>query len=345
MLETSARLLKLLSLLQSRPEWTGTELAGRLDVTTRTVRNDIDRLRTLGYPVDAARGRTGHYRLGAGASLPPLLLDDDEAVAVALGLRAASASAVERVAASSTQALAKLEQVLPSRLRRRVNALSDATTHVADDAGIPDRDPSVDPDALSAIAAAIRDHEWLRFDEGDQQRLVEPYRLVTWERRWYLVARDPHDGTWGVHRVDQLSLRMPTRRRFTPVALPDNDVERFVMYRVAYQGWKVHARVTVLAPAAEVSARINAAVGIVEPVDDTSCVLVTGADSISTLAVYVSLLDLDIRVTEPPELVERMRVLGERYTAAAPEGPSADPRPPTDDPRADRAVPIPFQRA
>jgi predicted DNA-binding transcriptional regulator YafY len=323
MLETSARLLKLLSLLQSRPDWTGTELAERLEVSTRTVRNDIDRLRTLGYPVDAARGRAGHYRLGAGANLPPLLLDDDEAVAVALGLRAASASAIERVASSSAQALAKLEQVLPSRLRRRVNALTRATTHVADDAGIPDRDPSVDPDALSAIAAAIRDTEWLRFDEtapaADEQieRLVEPYRLVTWERRWYLVARDPRDGTWGVHRVDRMRLRMPTHRQFTPHPLPDNDVERFVMYRVAYQGWKVHTRITVLAPAAAVSARINAAVGIVEPVDDSSCVLVTGADSVSTLAVYAGLLDLDMRVTEPPELVERMRVLGRRYTAAA----------------------------
>jgi predicted DNA-binding transcriptional regulator YafY len=316
MLETSARMLSLLSLLQSRATWSGTELAARLAVTTRTVRNDIERLRALGYPVEAARGSSGHYRLGAGADLPPLLFEDDEAVAVAIGLRAASASAIERVAESSARALAKLEQVLPSRLRRRVHTLVATTTHVAHDAGIPDPDPVVDPDALTAIAAAVRDREWLRFESDDGAHLVEPYRLVTWERRWYLLAREPTSDTWGVHRVDRMLLKMPTHRRFEPRALPDHDVERFVMYRVAYEGWKVHARITVLAPAREVRARINAAVGIIESVDEDSCVLVTGADSIETLAVYAGLLDLEMRVTEPPELVERMRVLAGRYAAA-----------------------------
>lgn len=316
MLETSARMLSLLSLLQSRPAWSGSELADRLGVTGRTVRNDIERLRTLGYPVDATRGSAGNYRLGAGASLPPLLFEDDEAVAVALGLRAASTSAIERVAESSARALAKLEQVLPSRLRRRVHALAGAT-HVADDAGIPDPDPVVDPEALTAIAAAVRDHEWLRFETDGAAHLVEPYRLVTWERRWYLVARDPQSGLWGVHRVDRMRLKMPTRRLFEQRPLPDPDVERFVMYRVAFEGWTVHARITVLASADEVRSRINAAVGIVEPVDDDTCVLVTGADSVETLAVYAGLLDLEMRVTEPPELVERMRVLASRYAAAA----------------------------
>jgi predicted DNA-binding transcriptional regulator YafY len=323
MLETSARLLSMLSLLQSRPSWSGTELAERLRVTTRTVRNDVDRLRTLGYPVNATRGSLGHYRLGAGATLPPLLLDDDEAVAVALGLRAASASAIERVAESSAQALAKLEQVLPSRLRRQVNTLTATTTQVADDAGIPDADPRVDPATLTAIAAAIRDVEWLRFEYDGSWRLVEPYRLVSWERRWYLLGREPENGHWGVFRVDRATLRPRTGRRFRPQPLPDDDVSRYVMRTVAYQGWNVHARITVLAPAAEVEARINPAVGIVEALDEHTSVLVTGADSIETMAVYIGLLDLDIRVTDPPELVERLRDLAKRYAAAVGNGDSA----------------------
>lgn len=316
MLETSARLLSLLSLLQSRRAWSGTELAARLDVTTRTVRNDIDRLRTLGYPVNAERGVHGNYRLGAGAALPPLLLDDDEAIAVVLGLRAASTSTVERVAESSALALAKLEQVLPSRLRRQVQTLSQVTTQVADDAGIPDPDPRVDPETLTAVASAIRDVEWLRFDYDTTPRLVEPYRLVSWERRWYLLGRDPEADVWGVFRLDRMTLRMRTGRRFRPQALPEEDVSAYVMRAVAYEGWVVHARITVLAPASEVMARINPAAGIVEAVDDHTCVFITGADSVATMAVYVGLLDLDFRVEEPPELVNRMRVLSERYRAA-----------------------------
>lgn len=316
MRETSARLLALLSLLQSRPQWSGTELAQRLDVTTRTIRNDIDRLRTLGYPVAAERGVRGSYRLGAGTALPPLLLEDDEAIAVVLGMRAASTSSIERVAESSAIALAKLEQVLPSRLRRQVTALSQATTQVADDAGVNDADPRLDPEMLTAVAAAIRDVEWLRFEYDGEPRLVEPYRLVSWERRWYLLGRDPEADSWGVFRLDRMVLRMRTGRRFAPQPLPDENVSAYVMRAVAYEGWAVHARVTVLAAASEVSARINPAVGIVEPVDDETCVLITGADSVATLAVYVGLLDLDIRVEEPPELVERMRILSRRYGEA-----------------------------
>lgn len=316
MLETSARLLALLSLLQSRPHWSGAELAERLDVTTRTIRNDIDRLRVLGYPVNAERGVHGNYRLGAGAALPPLLLEDDEAIAVVLGLRAASTSSVERVAESSAVALAKLEQVLPSRLRRQVKTLSQVTTQVADDAGVPERDPVFDPDMLTAVAAAIRDLEWIRFEYDGVKRLVEPYRLVSWERRWYLLGREPDAETWGVFRLDRMVLRPRTGRRFTPQPLPTDDVSAYVMRAVAYEGWSVHARITVLAPASEVLARINPAVGIVEPIDDQTCVLITGADSVSTIAVYVGLLDLDIRVEEPAELVVWMKKLSRRYGEA-----------------------------
>ncbi|TFV67766.1 UNVERIFIED_ORG: WYL domain-containing protein [Bacillus sp. AZ43] len=318
MLETSARLLSLLALLQSRPAWTGPELADRLGVTTRTVRNDVERLRTLGYPVEATRGALGSYRLGAGASLPPLLLDDEEAVALTLGLRAAAASAIDRVAESSARALAKLEQVLPSRLRRQVSSLTAATTQIADDAGTPETDPQVDPEALTAVAAAIRDVEWLRFQHEDVRVLVEPYRLVSWERRWYLLGREPETGRWRVFRLDRMTLSPRTGRRFEPQPLPADDIRAYVMRAVAYEGWAVHARITVLAPAAEVRARINPAVGVVEEVDEHTSVLVTGADSVDTMAVYVSLLDLDFRVLEPPELVERVRVLAARYAAAVP---------------------------
>ncbi|HWD61068.1 MAG TPA: WYL domain-containing protein [Humibacter sp.] len=318
MTTTPVRLLSLLAALQSRPQWSATELAARFDVTTRTVRNDVERLRDLGYPVETSRGRTGGYRLGAGASLPPLLLDDDEAVAVTLGLRAVAAGTLERVAETSARALAKLDYLLPNRLRRQVSALSKATVQVADDAGIPDPDPHLDPDALTAISLAIRDVHWLRFETDGAARLLEPYRLVSWERRWYLLGRDPETDEWPVIRVDAMTLRMPTHRPFRPHPLPMDDVRAHVMRAVAYSGWKVHARVTVLASADEVRSRINAAVGIVEPIDERTCVLITGADSVGTLAVYLGLLDLDVRVTDPPELVERMRTLAVRYAAATP---------------------------
>ena len=189
MLETSARLLRLLSLLQSRRDWTSAELATRLGVTTRTIRNDIRRLRTLGYPVDARPGVAGGYRLGTHGALPPLLLDDEEAVAVAVGLRTAASGSVAGVEETSVRALAKLQQVLPSRLRHRISAFQSSTMLM------PSHGPQVDPDVLTVIAAASRDHERLRFDYLTHsgvasRRSVEPYRLVNDHRRWYLVAWD-----------------------------------------------------------------------------------------------------------------------------------------------------------
>ena len=189
MLETSARLLALLGLMQTRPDWTGAELATRLDVTPRTIRNDIERLRALGYPVDATRGRAGSYRLGAGGRLPPLLLDDEEAVAVAIGLRVATG--VAGITDAGERALAKLLQVLPSRLRPTVDALAATVDRGPENIGTDAPDPEVDPAVLAAAAQAIRDQEWLRFDYPDGARLVEPYRLLSWQRRWYLVGRDP----------------------------------------------------------------------------------------------------------------------------------------------------------
>ncbi|HEX6340964.1 helix-turn-helix transcriptional regulator [Umezawaea sp.] len=333
MLDTSSRLLALLALMQSRPAWSGSELAERLNVTGRTIRNDVDRLRELGYPVDAVRGPAGHYRLGVGAKLPPLLLDDDEAVAVAIGLRAGRG--VAGIEDSAARALAKLQQVLPHRLRRQVTAVHQAMTEGPENTGGNVADPVVDPTALATIAAAVRDSELLRFDYAAPDRtddgprrndasapfgewpvLVEPYRLVSWERHWYLVARGPETGTWHTYRVDWISLRMATGRRFTAVALPGGDYADFVLRDVATAGWRVHARITVFAPAEDVLARINPAVGVVEAVDGSTSVLVTGADSLELIAVYTGMLGLDFHVTEPPELVEHLRVLGGRYARA-----------------------------
>ncbi|GAA1395222.1 YafY family protein [Pseudonocardia kongjuensis] len=323
MADTAARMLTLLGLLQSRPEWTGPELARRLGVGERTVRNDIARLRGLDYPVHAVRGAAGHYRLGAGARLPPLQLDDAEAVAVAIALRTAGDGGGP-LGESSGRALAKLDQVLPDRLRRRVAAIHDSTAAGPRNTDTADPDPEVDPAALTALASAIRDHELVRLDLPGQQwpATVEPYRLVAWQGRWYLVGRA--EAAWRTWRVDLVGLRPPTGRRFAPDPLPGGDYPALVLREVASTGWKVHVRITVEAPAATVLARINPAVGMVEEIDDRRCVLVTGADSIGTVAVYIGLLDLDFHVTEPPELVDRLRVLAARYARAAGPVPPPD---------------------
>jgi predicted DNA-binding transcriptional regulator YafY len=315
MRQTSGRLLALLGLLQSRPVWSGAELAGRLEVSGRTVRNDMERLRNLDYPVEAVRGPGGHYRLGVGAKLPPLLLDDDEAVAVAVGLRAVTG--VSGIEDTSARALAKLDAVLPHRLRLRVNAVRDAVEAAPENTGTNVPDPEVEGTLLMAVAAAIRDHEEIRFAYRDDERYqVEPYRLVSWQRRWYLVARDGRNDTWSNFRLDWMELRIPGGRRFAPVELPGGDYPAFVLRTTAFAGWQVHVRITVYAPAAEVLSRINPAVGVVEALDDDTCVLVTGADSVETVAVYIGMLGLDFTVTEPPELVDHLSTLAKRYARA-----------------------------
>jgi predicted DNA-binding transcriptional regulator YafY len=331
MWETSARLLKLLSLLQARRDWSGADLAVRLEVSERTVRRDVERLRDLGYPVHASRGTDGGYRLGAGAAMPPLLLDDDEAVAVAVGLRTAARSPVTGIEETSVRALAKLENILPSRLRRRVSALADYTVPIPPDSPAP----PVDPTVLTTLASACRDHERLRFDYRSHDgsgtvRSVEPYRLVSWGRKWYLVAWDTERDDWRTFRVDRIEPRTPGGPRFTPREFP-GDVAAYVARGVSAAGHRFQARITVHAPAEVVAARINPAIGVVEGIDEHSCVLSTGADSVETVAVYAGLLDADFTVSEPPELVERLRMLADRYRRAAgagvaPSGPGVLPR-------------------
>lgn len=310
---TAGRLLALLGLLQSRSEWSGAELADRLDVTGRTVRNDVARLRELGYPVVGVRGPGGRYRMGVGGKLPPLVLDDEEAVAIAVGLR--SASAVVGLEESSARALGKLEHVLPDRLRRQVAALRDATSAGPVNTSSNVEDPAVDPVLLTELAAAIRDHQGLRCWYREEPREIEPARLVAWQRRWYLVGRDVGSGEWQPFRVDWLELRTPGGRRFEPTD-PPVDLTELVVREVARTGWAVHARVLVHAPADDVLARINPAVGTVEPVDDRTCVLVTGGDSIETVAVWIGMLGLDFTVREPPRLVEHLAELSRRYAEA-----------------------------
>lgn len=321
LLGTSARLLALLGLLQTRGSWSGADLASRLDVGERTLRKDVERLRELGYPVESVRGPAGGYRLGDHGRLPPLLLDDDEAVAVAVGLGAAAA--VPGVEDPSRRAQLKLEQLLPARLARRVSALRESSEIGPSNTGTNVVAPQVDPALLAELAHAVRDHQGLRFFYGPDDETVEaveadPYRLVSWQQRWYLVGRRAPDQCWQAFRVDWLRLRVPDGARFAPDPLDGADYAAFVLRDVAFRGWNVHARITIDAPAADVLARINPTVGVVETIDEQRSVLVTGGDSVETVAVWIGMLGLDFHVTEPAELIDHMRTLQHRYARALP---------------------------
>lgn len=315
MLETSARLLRLLSLLQARRDWTSAELATRLGVTTRTIRNDVTRLRELGYPVDARPGMAGGYRLGTGGALPPLLLDDEEAVAVAIGLRTAASASIAGIEETSVRALAKLEQVLPSRLRRRVSAFQSHTLPM------PSRGPQVDPDVLTLIASACRDQERLRFDYqahsgAASRRTVEPYRLVNDRRRWYLVAFDTDRDDWRTFRVDRIVPRPPAGPRFTPRRLPpDQEITAQVARGVGEATWRYRARVIVHAPAAHVQGRLPIPVEV-EALGENKCAFEPGSDHPEMLALYLGMLDADFVIVDSPELVDVLRKLTRRYQNA-----------------------------
>ena len=315
MLETSARLLRLLSLLQARRDWTGTQLAARLGVTTRTIRNDVERLRGLGYPVDARPGVAGGYRLGAGGALPPLLLDDEEAVAVAVGLRAAASSSIVGIEETSVRALVKLQQVLPSRLRHKVSAFQSSALPM------PARGPQVDPEVLTMIASACRDHEQLRFAYQSHsgtasQRLVEPYRLVNDRRRWYLVAWDTGRDAWRTFRVDRIEPRTPAGPRFTPRTLPpDREIAAQVARGIGEATWRYRARVIVHAPAAHVRGRMPIPVEV-ESLGEDQCAFEPGSDHPEMLALYLGLLDADFTIVDSPELTDALRRLTRRYQRA-----------------------------
>ncbi len=314
MLETSARLLRLLSLFQGRRYWSGADLAARLEITSRTLRRDVDKLRSLGYPIHSTSGAEGGYQLGAGSSMPPLLLDDEEAIAVALGLRLAAAGAIEGVEEASVRAISKIEQILPPRLSRRVAALQAViVTPARAEAAVPAR-------TLSTIAAACRDCEALRFRYSDHAgtgsaRAVEPHRLVSTGRRWYLVAWDSDREAWRTFRVDRIQPRLTTGPRFAPREPPARDLAAYVA-RGVWSAPRCRARIKLLVAAEIAAKRLPPYIGLIEPIDDGTCYLDAGAATYESLAMHLALLGMDFEISEPVELVEEVRRLTDRFRRA-----------------------------
>jgi predicted DNA-binding transcriptional regulator YafY len=309
--DTPARLLKLLSLLQTRREWPGSELAERLEVSPRTVRRDIDRLRQLGYPVEATMGALGGYRLVAGAALPPLLLDDDEAVAIVLGLRTAARQPVAGIGEASLRALGKLQQVLPTRLRRRLGALAAATAPMP----APER-ALVDPEQLTALAAAIAGSERVRLTYRGEPRLVEPNRLVPLHRRWYLLAYDNERHDWRTFRTDRVAATATTGVRVPPREPPGGDALAFVTSRMYELAPVYRADVTLHAPLATVAPAFGDAASELAAADDRTCRWRTSGDTLEWLAFRITMLGCEFVVHDPPELVDHLRALGDRIARA-----------------------------
>jgi predicted DNA-binding transcriptional regulator YafY len=317
----SSRLLALLSLLQARRDWPGAVLAARLEVTPRTVRRDVDRLRELGYPVRATKGPDGGYRLDAGSELPPLLFDDEQAVALAVALQAAAVSGAG-VGDAALRALATVRQVLPARLRHRVDAVQ--VTPVAGSRSGTDVDPAV----LIALTAAVRAREVLRFDHREEPaddgrpvppRRVEPHATVLRNGRWYLVGFDLDRGDWRTFRADRITPRTPTGPRFTPRELPGGDVAGFVdaRFRGATRaaGWPCRGVVELDLPAADVAP--FALDGVVEALGPDRCRLTLGSWSWTGLAAALCRFDTTVHVLDPPQLREAFGVLAARCATAA----------------------------
>ncbi len=314
--DTTARVLSLLSLLQSRPVWTGPELAQRLGVTTRSIRRDVDRLRELGYPVRATSGIGGGYQLGAGARLPPLLLDDEEAVAVAVSLRLAAGGTVAGASEAALRTLTKLDQVMPPRLRAEVRAIA-AATQV-----LPGSEVEVDGEILLDCARACRDHARLDFDyapaHGETtRRRTEPYRLVATGRRWYLFAFDCDRADWRTFRLDRMGDVRVTTWRFRPQ--PHPDPADHVQRSITTSPYRFVARLRVRAGEREVRARLSPATARVERLDETCCLVEAGGDDPDGIAWHLAGLDLPFDVLGPPALREAFAALGERALRAAHE--------------------------
>ncbi|MFE0381232.1 helix-turn-helix transcriptional regulator [Streptomyces inhibens] len=315
-----ARMLRLLSLLQRRRTWTGDELAERLGVTLRTIRRDIDRLRALGYPVEGTTGQAGGYRLTSGSDLPPLLLDDDEAVAIAVALRTA-ASGVADIEETAVRALAKLEQVLPARLRHQVTAIQTTAAPLP----LPwSSGPTADPSTLATLAAACRDHEIVTFtyrtSSGDtRQRRAEPHALVAADPVWYLVAYDTDHEQWRLFRVDRLTDPAPTGHRVAPRELPAPDAAAYVAARLATAPARYTFHATVPADADTVRTRTWSLPGRVHPVDDHTSTLDLAADNPRRIAEQLLGIDLgpDDTINGTPELAPHLQQLGNRLLRAA----------------------------
>ncbi|REE98300.1 helix-turn-helix transcriptional regulator [Thermomonospora umbrina] len=316
MANTSARMLRLLSLLQTHRYWAGGELADRLGVSERTLRRDIDRLRDLGYPVDAGRGVGGGYQLRSGAAMPPLLLDDEEAVAIAIGLGTAAAGAVGGMEETAVRALAKVVQVMPPRLRRRVEALHDYSVP-AERGGAP----PLDAVALTVIARCCRDDERLRFgyrarDGRETRRTVEPHRLVSRERLWYLVAWDMERHDWRTFRVDRLADPEPTGERFRQRELPGGDVAAFVRRQITSIPKRYQVVVDIARPADEIQRRVGTW-GEVEATGAGDCRLTMHVDALDWTVMVLATVDAGFEVIRPAELRDRLRSVADHFDRAA----------------------------
>ncbi|MEV6239830.1 YafY family protein [Lentzea sp. NPDC051838] len=310
----AGRLLRLLSLLQTPREWPGSELADRLGVTPRTVRRDIDRLRDLGYPVEATMGVLGGYKLVAGTAVPPLLLDDEEAVAIAVGLRTAARQPVAGIDEASLRALTKLQQVLPPRLARRVSSLTSATAPpTASFASL------VDPAQLTVIAAAVQARQRVRFGYVTQEaavskRHVEPVQLVALGRRWYLLAFDVERDDWRIFRMDRISDALNTGARFTAKQPPGGDATNYVTQKMYESAPTYRARATLRLPVDLARARLADFAGDLEALGDDECAWHSTEDTIDYLAFRLTLLGCEFTVHGPPQLIDHLRGLGARIS-------------------------------
>jgi predicted DNA-binding transcriptional regulator YafY len=313
-MSTSARMLRLLSLLQTHRYWPGADLSARLEVSPRTLRRDIDRLRELGYDVDAVRGVAGGYQLRAGAALPPLLLEDEEAVAIAVGLHTVASGAVAGMEETALQALTKVSALMPPRLRRRMDALRSQTDGVPWGVG-----PVIDAAVLTVLAQASRDDELLTFgyqarDSEPTHRRVEPHRLVSLGRRWYLVAYDRDRQDWRSFRVDRISAPEVTGARFRPRDLPAEDAPSFVRAGIKSVGQRYVVRVRMAADAETVETYVGRWATI-EP-DGTGCLMTMQTDSLDWPLMVLAHLDSDFTVESPPELVDLVAGAAERFRRA-----------------------------
>ncbi|WP_085370653.1 YafY family protein [Leifsonia sp. NCR5] len=317
MTSTTSRLLVLLSLLQARRDWPGGLLAERLDISHRTVRRDIDRLREMGYRIQATKGPDGGYRLDAGTELPPLLFDDDQAVALAVALQAAAVSGAG-VEEAAVRALTTVRQVMPSRLRHRLDALTFTTIPNGRNTAVQ----PVDPGVLLSVSAAVRGRETLRFDYGDHDdrppRRVEPHHLVVAAERWYLLAWDLDRDDWRTFRVDRMRPRTPNGRRFEPRPVPGGDVRAYVSARFKGSAdaddWPCHGSAILHLPASEVLPFAGDAV--VDDLGDGRCRIHVGSWSWVALAASLGRFDAALEDVEPAQLREAFGMLAGRYAAA-----------------------------
>ncbi|MCT7351348.1 YafY family transcriptional regulator [Streptomyces sp. 15-116A] len=314
-----ARMLRLLSLLQTRREWSGAELAGRLGVTGRTVRRDIDRLRELGYPVEGTTGHAGGYRLASGTAMPPLLLGDDEAIATAVALRTA-AGHLTGMEETALRALVKLEHVLPARLRTQVAALHQTTVAI----DWENRGPRIDPELLALLAVACRDHEMIAFDytprgaPGAAPRRVEPHHLVSSGGTWYLLAHDTGKDDWRIYRLDRITAPTPLRHRFTPRPVPGDDPAAYVADKIATAPVRHRAVATVHAPAETVRRRAWGALAArIRPLDESTCTVDCSGNHLPGIAQYLAALDADYTLDADPEVTAYLRDTADRLRSAA----------------------------